>query len=64
MGRKTDFKIPEGVGVEGLVKQREKAISVEWIAEANIGLTHCEEENWEESASEGHDWTQSVSMSI
>lgn len=43
MGRKTDLKIPEGVGVEGLLKQREKAISVEWIAEANIGITHCEE---------------------
>lgn len=42
MGRKTDLKIPEGVKVEGLVKQREKAISVEWIAEANIGITRCE----------------------
>lgn len=43
MGRKTALKIPEGVGVEGLVKQKEKAFSVEWIAEANIGITHCEE---------------------
>lgn len=42
MGRKTDLKILEEVEVEGFVKQREKAISVEWIAEANIEITHCE----------------------
>lgn len=42
MGKKTDLKIPEGVEVEGFVKQRENAISVEWIAEANIGITRCE----------------------
>lgn len=49
MGRKTALKIPEGVGVEGLVKQREKALS--GLLKQTLELPTVR--NWEESSSKG-----------